>query len=132
MDYSKKVNSRAGIGARYRPGATSQEFGEPNMAQPGAGASSEAKIRTQEHGSGMASGAQPGTDRSGSKPTIAAPGMSTDNFGQHPAGVSGPSRAIAGEGITTTQDRPGDSNPGRRGSPPKGGKAPDRYRGRNM
>lgn len=132
MDYSKKVNANAGKGARYSPGAVSQNFGEPNMVAAGAGISSEARIRTQEHGSGIASGSQPKTDRAGVKPTIAAPGMSTDNFGQHPAGVSGPSRAIAGQGITVTAERPGDANPGRRGSPPKGGKAPDRYRGRSM
>ena len=131
MDTSRKINQNAGKGARYRPQGVAAEFGQPNLARPGAGISSRAKVPTQPHASSAMGGQQQSTDLSGGLMDIKAPGHSTDNFSQHPAGVSGPSRPIAGMGVVTTGPSPtGDLVPGRRGSPSKG-QDPDRYRGKD-
>lgn len=129
MDTSKKINANAGKGARYRPQGISAEFGQPNLARPGAGVSRFAKISEQPHASSAAGGQQQSTDMSGGLMTIKAPGHSVDNFSQHPAGVSGPSRAITGGPGEATIPPPGDLVKGRRGSP-AGGNSPERYRGK--
>ena len=132
MDTSKKINQNAGKGARYQPQGISAEFGQPNLAKPGAGISVYAKIKSQPHASSGMGGQQQSTDMSGGLMTIKAPGHSTDNFSQHPAGVSGPSRSIAG-GPNPEADipPPGDLVPGRRGSPSKG-KSSEAYRGKGV
>ena len=126
MDTSRKVNANAGKGGKYRPGEIAENFGQPNMAAPGSGASSYARIRTQAHGAARGSSAPP-TDRSSDVGSRGAPGMSVGNTGPHPAGVAGPAPSVAGKGVNRTMSMPGDAQPGRRGSATDG--APlDRYR----
>lgn len=100
MDMSRKINSNAGKGVRYKPSSDSQEFGEANRVSAGAGISPQARIPTQAHGSTQVSGAQPSTDMSGSKPTVAAPGISRD---------VGPKGSVYGKGTRVTQLPAGDA-----------------------
>ncbi|MDJ0905404.1 MAG: hypothetical protein QNI96_05250 [Woeseiaceae bacterium] len=114
MDTSRKVNANAGKVGRYRPDAVAEEFGQPNMAAPGAGISPRARVPIQGHRSGGANGMSP-QDHSSGVGARPAPGMSVGNTGPHPAGVSGPSQSVAGKGVKTTHSPAGDGVAGRRG-----------------
>lgn len=102
MDKSRKINASAGKGMRYRPGATSAEFGQPNMVGKGAGISANAKIRSQAHSRGSASGMAP-TDKSSVPPMTRKAPMAPG-----PAGNASPEGSLMGVSTRVTQLPPGD------------------------
>ena len=103
MDKSTKVNNRAGIGGRYRPGPTANQFGRPNMARPQPGVP-DGTTRTSAR-----AGSKAPADHAGKVASVPDPGMSTDNSLPHPAGVSGSAPRLSpgfpGNRVTAVADQ---------------------------
>jgi hypothetical protein len=70
---NRKPNASAGKGRKYATSPTSAEFGSPNMVAPGSGASTWARVKTQDHPTSARGGSPAIGDKSKAVQTRRAP-----------------------------------------------------------